>query len=371
MSLGRASGLALVYLVATVFLCCPSAGAESILNVTGIAASTEQDPARADKAAFDDALYKAYLQCALKVSPSSSVREVADRLESFIAGRSGKDVIRFKILSRYRSGPYLNINYEITLDEEPLRTWLNGLFLTTPSFMMPKVLLAITTRGPRPGERHEWWALSSPSGYSPFESRLAERLRGSGQNVMDPPKRPRQTIPADRDQVLALGAGLGADVVVSGLLTHTAQDATMLNSRLDLYVNDVRSGRRLATTSVTLRGTVDAKTMNTLLVDAVIDQIKPALGAKAATSVSSTYSEKTLCIQGVRDNDQYQEVLSALRSLGMVKKITISEFKGQNLCHTLQMQGTLDDLMTGLRRTLKLSADMAVEDDEASIRILN
>ncbi|HPP80256.1 MAG TPA: hypothetical protein PLQ43_05095 [Deltaproteobacteria bacterium] len=261
------------------------------------------------------------------------------------------------------------VTYDVTIDDEPLKAWLAAEKLSTPVFMRPKVLLAITTRGPRPQERHEWWTQPTPASYSPFEEVMARRLRSSGENVIGPPAQKALSVKTE-DWALVLGRQAGADIVVYGLLTHTRPEGTTVNSRLDLFVADVRSNSRLASTSLTLRGSLDVEVMNELVVSAVWEQVRSAIVARTV-SFSPASREKTLCIQGMRDNEQYQEILGAIRSLGIVSSVTVSGISGRKLCHTVRTAADLQEVMRGLSQRLAIQADMEVDEDTALLRVLN
>lgn len=345
------------------------AQADVSLTTTGISSLAESTASEAEKTAIDDALFKAYLETALKLVSGSSSLELTRRLKPFVASRGSQDVIQYKISSRSQLNRVLILSMDFVINDGPLREWLRVQSFMTPLALRPKILIAVTTRGPGQAERHEWWTSSMPKGYSSFEKQFAARLRESGEYVMDPPA--RITVPPEGpDRALVLAGSEQADLILTGLLTHRVPEATVTDSRLDLSLTDARTRQRVTSFSLTLRGTVDQVTMNDLLISAAFDQIRAEV-AKKVVAVNLSVQEKILCIEGIRGTDAYQAIMNALRSMSSVSKVTVTQVQGHTVCHTLQIQGSLQDVMESLRQKGIVSADMAVDGDTAHIRILN
>lgn len=344
------------------------ARAEITLTTTGISSLVDGNISQAEKSAFNDALYKAYLEAALRTAPGSSSIELARELRAFLTSRGTQDVIQYKIASRSQLDAMLTLSMDIRINDTPLREWLLRKGFTTPLAMRPRILLVITTRGPGQSERHEWWTSSAPKGYSPFEEQLATSLRDSGENVANPPM--QITLPpAGPDKAFILADSEGATLVIAGLLSHRSADATMLESRLDLFLADTKTRQRLSSTTMTLKGTIDQKTMHELLAKALIDSLRIEI-AKKVVSVNPSMSEKIICVEGIRDNDTYQAIISALRSMDAVSSITVSLVQGHTVCHVLQVRGSLHDIMESLRQKNIVPADTAIDGDTAYFRIL-
>ncbi|HPJ94595.1 MAG TPA: hypothetical protein PKY89_11865 [Deltaproteobacteria bacterium] len=345
------------------------ARADVSLTATGISSLVANNASQAEKTAFDDALYKVYLELALRVVPGSSSFELTQKLKGFVSSRGIQDIIQYKIVSRSQQDTLLMITIDITLNDTPLRNWLQGQSLMTPYAMRPRILLVITCRGPGPSDRYEWWTTSTPKGYSPFESQMATMFRNVGENIADPPQQITPP-PSGSDKAVILGGSQGIDLVLSGLITHKSIDAATLDSRLDISLVDPKTRQHLISESVSLKGTVDQRMMNELLITAVMVQIRAEI-AKKVIAVNPSVNEKALCIEGILDNDTYQIIINALRSMDTVSKITVSRIQGHTICHVVQLKGNLQDTMESLRQRNVVSADIAIEGDTAYIRILN
>jgi len=102
----------------------------------------------------------------------------------------------------------------------------------------------------------------------------------------------------------------------------------------------------------------------------VIDQIRTEI-AKKVVVVTPVMREKGLCIEGIKDYETYNSVLNAVRSLDTVSKISVSSFQGHSICHIIQIKGTLQEILDSLKQKKIAQADMIIEGDIASIRLLS
>ena len=261
------------------------------------------------------------------------------------------------------------MSLDLKINDTPLKEWLKTQAFTTPLGLRPLILLAITTRGPGASERYEWWSAAKPKGYSPFETQLALKLKNAGENISEVPQR-IAVMPAGPDRPVAVAANLGAHLVITGTITHRSSDALSLDSRMDISLVDVRTRQRLFNSTISLKGTVDVKTMNELLITAVLDQMRSEITKKVVV-INPVISEKDLCIEGVKEFDTYQSLFNTLRSMDTVTKIAVSRIQGHTICHTLQIKGTLQDILDNLKQKQIAQTDMMVEGDRASIRLIN
>jgi len=182
-----------------------------------------------------------------------------------------------------------------------------------------------------------------------------------GENVIDPPAH-LGVVPQSADAVRSMGAASRADIVISGTVAHASPDASNLSSRIDLVLVDMKTGGRIASIGLSLRGSVDQDTMNDLLVTAVMNRLKAAIAMKVTVYMPEP-DEKTLCIDGLKDSAQYQEVMAALRSLRTISDIRISGFTGRTICHSVRIQGSLKDAMDRFRDVRPGWLDVSVKDD--------
>jgi len=352
------------------FFCISSpAHAEQSLVVSGIGALQGNTVTQAEKLAFDDAFARAYLEIALKHVPSSSSFDLMRKLRGFAASRGNQDILQYKIISRSQQENALLLEVEVRLNEAPLKEWLQAQGLTTPLFQRPKILLMISSRGPGLSERHEWWSTKTSRVYNPFEAQLALRLRELGENVSEVPQ--KISIPqAGADRIIHVASAAGAAYLITGSVTHKLTQESSLDSRLELSLVDIRTKQSVSTLSFSLRGSSDQKTMNDLLISSVIDQIRSHI-AKKVTTINPMAKDKSLCIEGVRDYMLYQSLINTLRSMDSVSRITVSGIRGHTVCHSLEINGRLENVLDTLKQKQLAEADILIDGDTASIRILN
>ena len=358
-----------VFWLVLIVLCSLSpARAEVSLVVSGISVITGNNISQAEKFAYDDAFYKAYLEVALKLVPASSAVDLSQKLKGFVSSRGTQDIIQYQIVSRSQQDNVLILSLDLKINDTALKEWLKAQALTTPLGLRPLILLAITTRGPGPSDRYEWWSSAKPKGYSPFETQLVLRLRNAGENISEVPQH-IAVLPAGPDRPVAVAANSGAHLVIIGTITHKSSDALTLDSHMNISIIDVRTRQRLFNSTITLKGTFDVKTMNELLITAVLDQMRTEITKKVAV-ITPILREKELCIEGVKEFDTYQSLFNTLRSMDTVTKIAVSRIQGHTICHTLQIKGSLQDILDSLKQKQIAQADMMVDGDVASVRLI-
>ena len=137
---------------------------------------------------------------------------------------------------------------------------------------------------------------------------------------------------------------------------------------MEISLIDVRTRQRLFNSTITLKGTIDVKTMNELLITAVLDQMRSEISKKVAV-ITPVLRDKELCIEGVKEYDTYQSMFNTLRSMDTVTKIAVSRIQGHTICHTLQIKGSLQDILDGLKQKQIAQADMMVDGDMALVRL--
>ena len=368
MRISRQSTCGVFWFVIIFLLSHTPARAEVSILVSGISVITGGKISQAEKSAYDDALYKAYLEIALRHAPSSSAVDLAQKLKGFAASRGEQDIIQYQIVSKSQQDKILYMNLDLRINDAPLKEWLQYQAFTTPLGLRPLILLSISSKGPGPSEKSEWWSSATPKGYSAFESQLANRLRSAGENVAELPKH-INVLPAGPDRAPAMAAALGAGLVVSGSIVHKAVDAVNLDTRIDIALIDAKSRQKIFIFTMSLRGNTDARTMNEILITAFLDQLRAEI-AKKVVVVSPVLREKSLCINDIRDYDTYQSMMNSLRSMDTVTKIAISRVHGHSICHNIMIKGNLQDIMDNLKKKQISPLDIAVDEDSATIRLL-
>jgi hypothetical protein len=368
MSNSRLCACGVFWLVLIFFFSLSPARAETSLVVSGIGTISGSQISQAEKIAYDDAIYKAYLELALRQVPASSAVDLSQKLKGFVASRGTQDIIQYQIASRSQQDNVLILNLELKINDIPLKEWLQSQAFTTPLGLRPQIMLAVLTRGPGASERYEWWSGAKPKGYSPFEAQLALRLKNVGENVSEMPDH-ISVLSTGPDRVLAIASNSGADLVITGSVMFKSADTLSTESRLDISLLDVKTRQRLFTSAISLKGTVDVRTMNELLISAVLDQLRSEITKKVVV-INPVIREKELCIEDVKEFDIYQSMFNTLRSMDTVTKITVSRIQGHTICHTIRIKGTLQDILDSLKQKQIAQADMRVEGDIASIRLI-
>jgi hypothetical protein len=112
--------------------------------------------------------------------------------------------------------------------------------------------------------------------------------------------------------------------------------------------------------------------MNALLINEIIKPVRSLINGRIVT-YTPVSMKKNLCIEGIGNYVTYQSIINALKSMDSVTRLSVTGVYSQthSICHTLELKGSLADVMENLRHKQIADADMIVEDDKAVIRLLH
>ena len=362
--------LAVFALCLFIFVCSHSGvHGETTLEVYGVGAIEEDNLAKAEQLALKDAFSKAILQVALRHVPYSASLDLIEILPDFMASRGMQDIIQYQITSRSQQYDALTISADIKLDDESIKDWLYAHTLTLPNELRPKILLMISSYGPGDEEFHEWWSMKGRKTYSPFETQLKQRFYQRGENVLEVPQR-LNGIRFENQKPYEIAQAAGGDILISGTISYTPVLDTLYECSMEISLLDLQTLSPVGTWSVSKRGDFSRSTMNALIIDEVIKPIRARIAHKML-SISPIIMQKNLCIQGIEDYVTYKSFINALNAMESVSAVNINSIQGHSICHTLQIKGSLFDIMENLKSEQIKEADIVVEDDTAYIRIIN
>lgn len=351
-------------------LCSPiNSYAEISLEIFGVGAIEEDNPAKAEQLALRDAFSKAILHVALRHVPNTSSLDLIQILPEYMATRGIQDIIQYQITSRSRQYDVLELSVDIKLDEESLRDWLYAHTLTVPYELRPKILLTISSYGPGVEELHEWWTMKGKKSYSSFETQMKEELFKLGENVLDVPQR-LNGIRFGTQKPFEIAQAVKADALITGTISYTPVLDTLYECSMEISLIDPQTLAPLGTWSVSRRGDFSLSIMNALVIDEVVGPIRARI-AHRMLSLSPVVMKKNLCIEGIGDYNTYQSFINSLRSMESISSVKIKSIEGHTIRHTMQIKGSLFDIMENLKREQIKEADILVEDDTAYIRILD
>ncbi|MFY9397662.1 MAG: hypothetical protein WAR22_04785 [Desulfomonilia bacterium] len=353
--------ISLFLLIATPLVC----RGDTALTVHGLASIEDGNLAQAEKLALSDAFAKAAFHAALRYVPETSVADLMQSLPDYASSRGMRDILQYQITSRTQRDDTLLLSVDVRLDDDSLRQWLHERALTIPRAQRSKILLAISYLAPGSDAPYEWWA--SDKGYSPFESQLAQELERLGENVLAAPMvrkgggKPLDPVEAARTA--------GADMLITGTIAYTPVLDTLYECAFEVSLVDVATGEPVSSRSASHRGDMPLKVMNALMIDEVIEPVRAAI-SKRILSEAPGLARKTLCVEGISDYVTYQSMITALRSMDGVSRISITGIHGHSICHIMEVSGRLSDVMENLRRRQIARADIQVEAEVAYIRLI-
>jgi hypothetical protein len=361
-----ASIFSLLLLISVPALC----WGETTFTVSGVGILEGSNLAKAEQQALQDAFAKSILQAALKYVPESSIADLMDLLPEYLSSHGTKDVTQYQILSRIQQNGMLQLSVEVKMNDDPLKEWIGSRALATPTELRPKILLMISSREPGKNRTYEWWTGKGKNTYSPFESQFATELKYYGENVLVALQRMAGIHP-DPTRTVDIARSSGADLLLTGSIVYAPILDKVYECTLKVSLVDVKAQSTLSSWSVSHRGDMSISAMNTLMIDEIIKPVRSRISARVL-SLKPVTMKKTLCIEGINDYAGYQSIINALRAMESVSRISTTGINGRShsICHMMELKGSLSDVMENLKRRQISEADIIVEDDRASIRIL-
>ncbi len=352
----------LIYVLLFPALC----GAEVLLSVTGMAAIEGGNIAKTEQKALQDAFAKAALQAGLHYVPNTSVSELVSVINDYVSARGTQDIIQYQITSRTQLSGVLTLRVEVKLNDDGLREWVSSKTVTMPAGARPRLLLMISFSEPGKAKPYEWW--KDKNTFSPFEAQLAQRLSRLGENILELPQKQR-ALHADSLKALDVARSLSADMVLSGSISYTQPVNRVYECSLKLTLLEVRSQKALSSWSISHKGDFPFAAMNSLMIDEVITSIRSQVTGILTTQIP-TSSMKTLCIEDISDYSTYNSMISAIKQMGNVSRLSITRISGHSICHSMEVKGNLTDILENLKNKNIAEADMMADKDTARVRLL-
>lgn len=345
--------------------------AEVSITVSGMGVIADNNLSKAEQQALQDAFAKAVLQVALRQVPDSSVPDLVQLLPEYTTSRRMQDISQYQIVSRLQQNGVLLLSVDVKLNDDSLREWINAHALATPVGLRPKILLMISYLEPGKARASAWWTSKTKKSYSPFETQFASELNHLGENVIDISQGTRAA-QTGLQSPLDIARSLGAEILLTGSLAYSPVFNKVYDCSFKATLIDVNSQATLSSWSISHKGDLAVPTMNSLMIDEVIKQVRSPISTKI-TSQTRLMIRKDLCIEGIRDHRTYQSMINALKSTGSVSRIDVTSINGHThaVCHSMELKGSLSDALENLKRKQIAEADVIVEDDRAIIRIIN
>jgi len=353
----------------TVFLCLYlHSYAQSQVQSWGIGPVVEENIPKAEQRALQDAFSKAILQVALSHIPASSSLALVEKIQEYNTSRETQDISQYQITSRSRFFDVLQLNVDVIINDDYLKNWLQLHALTTPYEMRPAILLMISSYGPGSDETYEWWTSTGKRPYSRFENQLAEELKRRGEKVLYVEQIPRNTI-NPRERPLFIAASSGADLLLTGSISYTPVHDTLYETTFDVNLLDVQKERRLASWTLSRRSDFEIKDVHTLIISSALPQIQSHITQKIL-DLYPVVVKRHICINGISDYRTYQSMITALNAMAGISSIKIVSIQGHTICHSVEIKGSLEEMLQNLQYQQIADADIMIEGDVAYIRIL-
>jgi hypothetical protein len=248
-------------LVVLVLACTSGYGADKRvvkqLNVLGTAIIHEKNLADGRQNAVNDALVAAVGQVVMEMLTGETVVRRFQLINDNILADRDNYIQNYRVLTESVSGTTVRTLVQVDIAVDRVSRDLSRLGLALAGAVYPRVLFMVAERKVTDADFTYWWGNRRLSGRTISEGALAETLRATGFEIVDPPDLASpMSLPVNVPEadMMALAGRLGADVLITGYGTAAAAPNTMggeikaYEAVLEARAFDVKTGQPIGRT---------------------------------------------------------------------------------------------------------------------------
>lgn len=227
------------------------------LNVLGTAAIHKDNLVNSRQNAVNDALVSAVGQVVLEMLTGETVVRRFKIINDSVLAKHNNYVQNYRVLTESVSGSTIRALVQVDIALDRVSRDLKRLGLAMAGAVYPRVLFMLSEKNATDADYSYWWGDKRLLRKTVCEGAMAETLKATGFEIVDPPdlKAPLG-LPAtvSQDQILALAARLGVDIVIAGSGTAAAAPNTMgggitaFEAVVQTQAFNVRSGQQVGRT---------------------------------------------------------------------------------------------------------------------------
>lgn len=331
--------------------------------------SMQGNVSAARERAIADGLVAAVARMTEEILQLESVVENFQRLNNLLLNNTAQYIQGYKVLTEASSGKFYRVVVEVKVSGRKIADKLSEAGIIKVEFELPTVILLIAEQNIDDVDPSYWWGGNSGDYRSVSESAIQEAFRQRGFKVIDSAQarrqRPGSWTPLNRvkltdQEVVAVGAGYNADVVIIGSSTASISSNVM--------GSDMKSFRGL----VQLRAIrVDTgKEINRLSQDAVVTGEDDVEGGRESLQQAGTLAGVTLAgdieslwqqqaqapskvevvVEGTSNLVNFVRFRKALSSISGVETIQVKEMKPNQATLLVDYKGKAKELASALMR---------------------
>jgi hypothetical protein len=354
---------AIVVLVSLVVAAADGFGAENPsvkqVNVLGTSVIHQKNLADGKQNAVDDALAAAVGRVVMEMLTGETVVRRFQLINDNILNQHDNYIKNYRVLTESISGTTIRALVQADVVTDRLSRDLSRLGLALSGAVYPRILFMIAEKKVTDGDTIYWWGPKTLKGRTICEGAMVTTLQAAGFEIVDPPAL-NEALGLDvnlaQADMLALGARLGADVLVSGIGVATNATNTMggpIQAEVVAQAFNVKTGQLLGRTrqkAINSDQDVSVKEREALAGAGALagdDLARQVMAAWQQTQDSSTVID--VAVEGTSGQiASFVKLRTTISSLSGVKELKMKEMAADKALMAVRYQGTARSMADAL-----------------------
>jgi hypothetical protein len=353
----------MVVLVSLVVAAADGFGAENPsvkqVNVLGTSVIHQKNLADGKQNAVDDALAAAVGRVVMEMLTGETVVRRFQLINDNILNQHDNYIQNYRVLTESISGTTIRALVQVDVVTDRLSRDLSRLGLALSGAVYPRILFMIAEKKVTDGDTIYWWGAKTLKGRTICEGAMVATLQAAGFEIVDPPAL-KEALGLDvnlaQADMLALGARLGADVLVSGTGVATNATNTMggpIQAEVVAQAFNVKTGQLLGRTrqkAINSDQDVSVREREALAGAGALagdDLARQVMAAWQQTQDSSTVID--VAVEGTSGQiASFVKLRTAISSLSGVKELKMKEMAADKALMAVRYQGSARSMADAL-----------------------
>ena len=334
--------------------------------VIGTGKIYKEDSASARKEAIENSLVSAVENVALSLIPPESLHQTFQNFNEALYDQTAKFIQGYKVLAEFKIKDVYRVLVEANVSVTGLTKLMSDAGILTGGKSLPKILVLVSEQSTEDAPSKYWWGGKAVLGEIFSVSALSDALKSKGLHVLDPARINENTRidnrydkpVLDKEEALALGRNLKADIVIIGnTIVESGQNVLGKNIRSFTGIISARAfwtktGEEIAATT---QNAVTANADETIGSQKALSAAGSLAGETLASQIIGAWQikdEKTniigIAVEGTDNLASFEKFISIINKINGVKNLQIKELKVNETVISVDFKGNAKALADAL-----------------------
>jgi hypothetical protein len=325
--------------------------------VIGTGKIYKEDSASARKHAIENSLVSAVENVALGLIPPESLHQTFQSFNEALYDQTAKFIQGYKVLAEFKIKDVYRVMVEANVSVTGLTKLMSDAGILTGGKSLPKILVLVSEQSTEDAPSKYWWGGKAVLGEIFSVSALSDALKSKGLHVLDPARINENTRidnrydkpVLDKEEALALGRNLKADIVIIGnTIVESGQNVLGKNIRSFTGIISARAfwtktGEEIAATT---QNAVTANADETIGSQKALSAAGSLAGETLASQIIGAWQIKDeqtniigIAVEGTDNLANFEKFISIINKINGVKNLQIKELKVNETVISVEFKG--------------------------------